>query len=479
MANQYIPQLGYLVSIVLFIIGIKRLAKVKTARSANAFAAGAMLLAIISQLLELGALDYKLIAVGVIVGSAIGIAIALSVAMTNMPQLVAVLNGFGGGASMLVALSIFTVAEKTGSLSQSLINGMPAGNGQAITLVLSVIIGGVTLSGSMLAYLKLSDKFGSVFGGSIMFPLHHFVSAMFLLIIVASSVYWVSYVSSSYVAVLFAIIISVLSLVLGVFAVLPIGGADMPVVISLLNSYSGLAASATGFALGSNVLIVSGALVGASGIILTKIMCDAMNRSLASVILGGFGTSSSSEPRSGGEYVNVKCSDVEEAVLDFEEARNVIIVPGYGLAVSRGQNAVADFAAVLQKRGAKVKYAVHPVAGRMPGHMNVLLAESNVPYDDICEMDEINREFKNADVAIVVGANDVVNPAAREDKNSPLYGMPILDVDHAAMVYVIKRSLSPGFAGVKNELFEKNNCRMIYGDAKKVLEDLTVQLERA
>ena len=468
--QEVLVHVGYLVSISMFILGIRRLSKVKTARSANALAAGAMLLATACALVELGTVDYTFIIAGLVIGSLVGVVLAYTVEMTAMPQLVAVFNGFGGGASALVGLSVYTAATKSGPLAVMEMQG-GSGLGTALTLVFSILIGTLTFSGSILAYLKLSEKFGRQFGKPIMLPMRHLLNLGLLASIIGCATLWLSYVSSPYLSGLLAVVLTIAALVLGVTVVLPIGGADMPVVISLLNSYSGLAASATGFALGANVLIVSGALVGASGLILTMIMCKGMNRSLLNVMAGGFG-----EVATGGgnnEYTNVRSCDAEEAALDFEAARNVIIVPGYGLAVAQGQGAVAEFASQLKELGCKVRYAIHPVAGRMPGHMNVLLAESNIPYEDLFEMDEINNEFKEADIALVVGANDVVNPSAKDDKDSPLYGMPVLNVEQSSIVFVIKRSLSPGFAGVKNELFEYDNCRMIFGDAKKVLEELT------
>lgn len=475
--SQLIANLGYLVSIICFALGIKRLGKIKTARSANQLAAAAMGIAIVSQLIELGQIDYTLIIAGAIVGSLIGTAMALMVQMTAMPQLVAIFNGFGGGASALVALSMFVAAaHEPGTLAEIDFAAGGQGYATAITLALSIIIGCVTLSGSLIAYGKLSDIFGKYIGRPILFPARHMVLVLILLAIIAMTVAWVGMVDDPATSSNLAIGITILTLLLGVLLVIPIGGADMPVVISLLNSYSGLAAAATGFALNSNVLIVSGSLVGASGLILTKIMCKAMNRSLANVMFGGFGAE---ETGGGGKdegYKNVKSADPEEAAMDFSAAQSVIIVPGYGLAVAQGQNAVKELGDQLKARGVNVRYAIHPVAGRMPGHMNVLLAESSVPYDELFEMDAINNDFQNTDIALVVGANDVVNPAAKEDKNSPLYGMPVLNVENARMVFVIKRSLGAGFAGVKNILFELDNTRMIYGDAKKVLEELTTHI---
>lgn len=473
--STLIANIGYLVSIICFALGIKRLGKVKTARSANQLAAVAMAIAIVSQLVELGTIDYTLIIAGAAIGSLIGVILALSVQMTAMPQLVAIFNGFGGLASVFVALSLFTAASITGPLGFMDFQGNN-GISTAITLALSVIIGGVTFTGSVMAYLKLSDIFGKYFGKPILLPARHLINIAIVLGIIGLTYLAITTTADPAQLTNQIYIITGLCLLLGVTLVIPIGGADMPVVISLLNSYSGLAAAATGFALGSNVLIVSGSLVGASGLILTQIMCKAMNRSLANVMFGGFGADNAAGGSKDEGYDNVKSADPEEAALDLEAAQSVVIVPGYGLAVAQGQNAVKDLANLLKERGATVKYAIHPVAGRMPGHMNVLLAESNVPYDELYEMDTINPEFSATDVAIVVGANDVVNPAAKDDEASPLYGMPVLNVEEARQVFVIKRSLSPGFAGVKNGLFERENTRMIYGDAKKVLEEVTTAL---
>ncbi len=480
--STIIANIGYLISIACFILGIKRLGKVKTARSANMLSASAMAIAVISQLVELGAIDYQFIIAGVLLGSLIGAIFAIKVQMTAMPQLVAIFNGFGGLASTLVGLSLFTSAwfALTGSESAALgglaIQGT-AGLSTAITLILSIVIGSITFTGSIMAFLKLSDTFGRQFGNPILLPARHVLNALIAIGVVASSYYWIASAADPSMSINMAIAITVLTLLLGFLLVIPIGGADMPVVISLLNSYSGLAAAAAGFALGSNVLIVSGSLVGASGLILTSIMCKAMNRSLANVMFGGFGGDAavSSGDKDQG-YANVKSSDPEEAAMDFDGIQSVVIVPGYGLAVAQGQNAVKEFADQLKAKGVQVRYAIHPVAGRMPGHMNVLLAESSVPYDELYEMDAINNDFQATDIAVVVGANDVVNPAAKDDESSPLYGMPVLNVDESRMVFVIKRSLSPGFAGVKNELFERDNTRMIYGDAKKVLEEMTSHL---
>ena len=472
--NIIIAHIGYLISISCFIIGIKRLGKVKTCRSANLLAASAMLIAIVSQLIELGTVDYKLIAVGLILGSLVGVYLARTVQMTEMPELVAIFNGLGGGASTFVALSLFFGATSYGLINEMDFQGA-GGFTTALTIIISIFIGSITFSGSIIAYAKLSGKFGRSFDQPILLPARHLILLSLVVALIILSWFWFSFASTGTSSIIVLLLVTLTSLIIGVMTVIAIGGADMPVVISLLNSYSGIAAAATGFTLQSPILIVSGSLVGASGIILTKIMCKGMNRSLTNVVFGGFGVVDSSSTGET-EYKNVKSTDPEDAALDFEIAQKVVIVPGYGLAVAQGQNIVAEFAKILQKNNCDVRFAIHPVAGRMPGHMNVLLAEANIPYENLYEMDEINDYFKEVDIVLVVGANDVVNPAAKEDKSSPLYGMPVLNVEDAKIVFVIKRSLSPGFAGVKNTLFEKDNCRMIYGDAKKVVEEINGHL---
>ncbi|NRA35519.1 MAG: NAD(P)(+) transhydrogenase (Re/Si-specific) subunit beta [Polyangiaceae bacterium] len=465
---------AYLVSAVLFIVGMKRLTKVRTARAGNAYAAVAMFVAIAATLIDIGTVDYSWMIAGVVIGGAIGGIAAVRVPMTKMPEMVAIFNGFGGGSSALVALSVLwsSVIEPGASGSGADILGGAA----ATTLVLSVMIGALTMTGSVVAYLKLAEV---ISGNAILLAGRHVLNAVLLLGALGVGGY-ITVVAGTPMEIQNGVLaVTIASLLLGVFLVIPIGGADMPVVISLLNSYSGVAASATGFVLGNNLLIISGALVGAAGLILTQIMCVAMNRSLANVIFGGFGAEESGGGGGGGEYVNVTSAGAEEAAMMLEDAESVIFVPGYGLAVAQAQHAVRELASVLEGRGATVRYAIHPVAGRMPGHMNVLLAEADVPYEQLIEMDIINPEFKDTDVAIVIGANDVVNPAAEHDKTSPIYGMPILTVHEARMVFVIKRSLGAGFAGIKNELFEANNTNMVFGDAKKVITALTQELKAA
>ncbi|AKU91879.1 NAD(P)(+) transhydrogenase (Re/Si-specific) subunit beta [Vulgatibacter incomptus] len=465
----------YLVSAILFVFGLKRLARVRTARQGNGIAAFAMLLAIVGTLVELGWVDYRWILAGLVAGSAIGAVIAVRVPMTAMPEMVAILNGFGGAASALVAISIYWVDIVEPSRAGTAASLM--GGAEALTAFLSILIGGVTFSGSVVAYAKLN---GSLPGRPILLPGRHALNLVLLAASVALGLAFSYTVGDPAEGAVAAWGLLGASLALGVLLVIPIGGADMPVVVSLLNSYSGLAACATGFVIGNNLLIISGAMVGAAGIILTRIMCEAMNRSLVSVVLGGFGggDSATAEGAASGEYSNTRSAGAEEAAMVLEAARKVVVVPGYGLAVAQAQHAVRELGELLEKRGAAVTYAIHPVAGRMPGHMNVLLAEADIPYEKLWEMDRINPELRDTDVAIVLGANDVVNPAALVKKDSPIFGMPILEVHHARTVFVVKRSLGAGYAGIKNELFEQPNTMMIFGDAKKVLQELIGELKQ-
>jgi len=464
--NPSLVHVFYIVASVLFIYGLKLLQRVRTARRGNFIASLGMLLAIVVTLFVVGAIDFPLLIAALIVGGGIGAVSARRVQMTAMPQMVAIFNGFGGGASVLVALAYIYEPNAEHNLTASMAAGM--GGDTAVSVMLSLIIGGITFSGSMIAWAKLQEV---MTGSPILFKGQNFTN-LFLALAMLTIAGWAAFGAqgNEYIHLL-CIILSLFSLVMGVLLVIPIGGADMPVVISLLNSYSGLAACATGFVLQNSLLIISGSLVGASGLILTNIMCKAMNRSLANVLFGGFGAVATS---SGGksEYTNVKSADPEEAAMLMETAELVIIVPGYGLAVAQAQHVCKELGDELEKNGAKVLYAVHPVAGRMPGHMNVLLAEAQVPYEKLVEMDQINPEFKNADIALIVGANDVVNPAAINDPKSPIAGMPILNVHEARTVMMIKRSLSPGFAGIKNELFEYPNTMMLFGDAKSMLTSI-------
>lgn len=455
--NDTVTNLVYLISAVFFIFGLKNLSSAKTARRGNLLAAIGMAIAIIVTLLDRHILDFTYIIAGVIIGAAIGAVSARKVQMTAMPQMVAIFNGFGGGASTLVAMAEYF--RMTGQPEVSV----------SVTLVLSILIGTVTLTGSYIAFAKLQ---GVMRSAPVVFPLQtplNFILLAGALIVGVLFVIGVGGTSGLLEVV-------VIAAVLGVLLVIPIGGADMPVVISLLNSYSGLAAAMTGFVLSNNVLIISGALVGASGIILTNIMCKAMNRSLANVLFGAVGVEMGTAV-GGEERPRVTGYTAEDAAMVMESASSVIVVPGYGLAVAQAQHVLQEMAVLLEKNGTQVRYAIHPVAGRMPGHMNVLLAEANVPYDLLFEMDAINEDFQNTDVALVIGANDVVNPAARYKKDCPLYGMPILNVDHAKSVMIVKRSLSAGFAGVDNELFYDQKTMMLFGDAKEMVTQIVAILK--
>ncbi|RDV15332.1 NAD(P)(+) transhydrogenase (Re/Si-specific) subunit beta [Pontibacter diazotrophicus] len=462
MERDLIIKIAYLIASVLFIVGIKMLGKTSTARRGNFISAVAMLIAILVTLLDRQVLSFTEIFVTILVGSVIGTVIAQRVEMTSMPEMVAIFNGFGGAASVLVATSEYWRMAHDAGYSMEVVVG--------VTIVISVIIGCVTLTGSLVAFGKLK---GLINGRAIMFTGQHALNAILFLGALALSVLVVlePNVELWMMGVLF------IALLLGVLVVIPIGGADMPVVISLLNSYSGIAACATGFVLNNQVLIIAGALVGASGIILTQIMCKAMNRSLVNVLLGGFGQTGSAATTDGGEEIVVKEVGVEETAMLFDSASSVIIVPGYGMAVAQAQHIVRELSDMLERRGTSVKFAIHPVAGRMPGHMNVLLAEANVPYDKLIEMDQINDEFANTDIALIIGANDVVNPAARTNPGSPIYGMPVLNADKARTVIVCKRGMSAGYAGIENELFGYPNCLMLFGDAKSSMTKVVGELK--
>jgi NAD(P) transhydrogenase subunit beta len=470
---------AYLLAAALFIVGLRRLSRVSTARSGNAIAALGMLIAIVATLVGTTQVGWVWVVSGLLVGSAIGAFAARRAQMTAMPELVALFNGLGGGASLFVALAVF-FGYPLGDFPSLRLGDLISWH-IVLVLFLSVLIGSVTLTGSVIAWGKLS---GRVPGRSVLLPGRHVINLVLALGAVAAGVVS-AWVLTDATAIQLAFLgVVALAAVLGVLLVLPIGGADMPVVVSLLNSYSGIAASMTGFVLvtqgepSAYMLIISGALVGASGIILTNIMCRAMNRSLVSVLLGGFGETGGAPATKGGQdYEFVRSSSAEEAAMQLDGAPLVIVVPGYGLAVSQAQHALAELDGELTARGTTVKYAIHPVAGRMPGHMNVLLAEANVAYEKLFALEEINSEFRNAQVVIVIGANDVVNPAAATDRSSPIYGMPILNAHEAQSVIVIKRSLSPGYAGVKNELFEYPNTTLIFADAKQALLDMLKEVK--
>ena len=447
----------YVLAAVLFILGIKKLSHPKTARNGNFIAASGMLIAILATLLSYGAIDLQMIFIGMIIGSIIGATFALKVEMTQMPQMVAIFNGFGGSASALVAAAEFL---KTGDATTFTYS----------TIVISIFVGTLTFTGSFIAFGKLQ---GFISGQPIVFPGQQLINALFALGLLATGFFIVQ--EPNQMNYFYGVII--ISAILGITLTIPIGGADMPVVISLLNSYSGVAAAATGFVLMNNGLIISGALVGASGLILTNIMCKGMNRSLANVIFGAVGLEQESSQGGSEKQVTIKSYSTEEAAMIFDAAEKIIVVPGYGLAVAQAQHAVREVAEFLEGKDKQVLYAIHPVAGRMPGHMNVLLAEANIPYEQLKDLDEINPEFEDCDVALVLGANDVVNPAARHDTSSPIYGMPILDVDKSRTVIINKRTMNTGFAGIQNELFGFDNSIMVFGDAKDMLQQLLKDLK--
>ena len=449
--------IAYVLASVLFILGIKKLSHPKTARDGNFVAASGMLIAIIATLVFYSNIDFQLILIGITIGAIIGATFAIKVEMTQMPQMVAIFNGFGGGASALIASAEFLSSGNINTFTLS-------------TIMISIFVGTLTLTGSFIAFGKLQ---GFISGQPIVFPGQQALNAILALVLLAISVFVVQ--TSGEMNYFYGVI--AISAILGITLTIPIGGADMPVVISLLNSYSGVAAAATGFVLMNNGLIISGALVGASGLILTNIMCKGMNRSLANVIFGAVGLEQESSGSGEGKQISIKSYSTEEAAMIFDAAEKVIVVPGYGLAVAQAQHAVREVAEFLEDKGKKVLYAIHPVAGRMPGHMNVLLAEANIPYDQLKDLDEVNPEFEDCDVALVLGANDVVNPSARHDTSSPIYGMPILDVDKSRTVIINKRTMNTGFAGIQNELFGFDNSIMVFGDAKDMLQQLLKDLK--
>lgn len=452
---------GYLVAAILFIFGLKGLTHPRTAVRGNLLGSCGMLLAIVITLTDQGIVGFEVILIGLVIGAAIGAVLAVKIEMTSMPELVALFNGFGGIASVLVAGAALIENTLNGGIPLVQISVATAASG---------LIGAVTFWGSLVAFGKLK---GLINENAVLFSGQQVINAVLAIIALALSVGVIIDPSN---LILYWALVAVASL-LGVLLVIPIGGADMPVVVALLNSYSGLAAAATGFVLSNNVLIITGSLVGASGLILTEIMCRAMNRSLTNVLFGVLA------PTGGGATADevyagrVKSASPEEVALLFDAARRVAIVPGYGMAVSQAQHPVANLASILNERGIEVEYAVHPVAGRMPGHMNVLLAEADVPYEALKDMDDINPYIDQIDVALIIGANDVVNPLARTDPTSAIAGMPIIDVDKAKTVVIIKRSLSPGFAGIPNPLFALDNSLMLFGDGKKMVLDIIAALK--
>lgn len=451
--NPSLAKLIYLVAAVLFVFGLKRMGHPRKAVSGNLLGAAGTALAVLVALLAVD--GYVLIAVGIALGAAIGGVLAVKIKMEAMPQLVALFNGFGGFASVFVA-------------GGALLAGSEAGWDEMLATAMSGLIGAVTFSGSFMAFGKLQEL--KAFRKPFPVPSQQVINgvlAVLLLLMTAAMT-----AGSSWLYILIVIV----SLALGVLLVNSIGGADMPVVIALLNSYSGLAAAATGFVIGNNVLIISGSLVGASGIILTNLMCKAMNRSLLNVLFGGIDASGATQDADE-VYANVRSTSADDVAMILDGAQRVVIVPGYGLAVAQAQHAVRDMAKLIEDRGGEVEYAIHPVAGRMPGHMNVLLAEADVPYEKLKEMDDINPTMETVDVAIVIGANDVVNPVAKTDPQSPIAGMPVIDVDLARTVIVIKRSLSPGFAGIPNPLFAADNTLMLFGDGRQAVLDIITAIK--
>ncbi|MCL4216222.1 MAG: NAD(P)(+) transhydrogenase (Re/Si-specific) subunit beta [Candidatus Hydrogenedentes bacterium] len=481
--------LGYIIAALLFIRGLQLLGKAETARRGNIISAFGMLLAVVATVLSphFQFSGYAWVLPGIAIGGLIGYIAAVRVPMTSMPEFVALFNGFGGIASLLVGCAEYirgrenfahSVPENIAELITTL-NGsgyiVESESGPVwftvLAIYLAVLIGGVTFTGSLIAYAKLAGRIG---GKPVLFTGQQFLNGALLVAVVLLGALFVWHPETMWMPLAACVVIS---FILGVLVTIPIGGADMPVVISLLNSYSGLAACAAGFIIGNTVLIVSGALVGASGLILTSIMCKAMNRSLTNVLFSGFGSTTTSSKAA--EHGEAKSMTPADAFYVLEAAGSVVFVPGYGMAVAQAQHVVKELGDILEKNGADVKYAVHPVAGRMPGHMNVLLAEANVPYEQLVEMDDINPVIETVDVAVVIGANDVVNPAAREDESSPIFGMPIINVDKARTVFILKRSMASGFAGIDNPLFFKENAQMIFGDAKTTIQALVGEFKES
>ena len=452
---------AYLVSAILFILSLKGLTHPASARRGNFLGMAGMLIAVIATLVGNEVQSYGFIIAGIVAGGLIGAVLAMRIQMTAMPQLVAALHSFVGLAAVLVAIGTFLNKRDAGLLNALLMGELSAG----------AIIGAITFTGSVIAFGKLQ---GLISGKPVKFAMQHQLNALIALVTVALGVHFAA--TGSIVSL---ILMTLLALLLGVTLIIPIGGADMPVIISMLNSYSGWAAAATGFTLHNNLLIIVGALVGFSGAILSYIMCKAMNRSIINVVFGGFGSDSDGAASAGATAMEkgIKSASVEDAVYWMEDANRVIVVPGYGMAVAQAQHALKELMELLDARGVELLFGVHPVAGRMPGHMNVLLAEADIPYDRVLEMDEINPDFPSTDVTLVVGANDVVNPAAKEDSSSPIYGMPILEAGRSKQVYFLKRSMNPGYSGVDNLLFYRDNTSLIFGDAKDTIEGMVAVLK--
>ena len=460
--NTILVNFSYILSSMFFIFGLKMLGSPETARRGNLLSSTGMFLAVIVTLLDQSILDFTWIIVGVLIGASIGFFASTLIKMTAMPEMVALFNGFGGIASLLVGTSEYLTG----------FNFNPA---TFVAIYLTVLIGGVTFTGSLIAWGKLSEV---IDGSPILYRGQQVVNSLLLITLLVAGlemVYFQGLFTQNQFQIL--ILICILAFTLGVFFVIPIGGADMPVVIALLNSFSGLAACAAGFVILNNVLIVAGALVGASGLILTNIMCKAMNRSLANVLFSGFGSPSQSKAEEKKTQGEVKPINAKDAFLILEAASSVLVVPGYGMAVAQAQHTVRELGELLELNGTEVKYAIHPVAGRMPGHMNVLLAEANVSYDVLVEPEDVNPIMDTIDVCMVIGANDVVNPDAKDNKDSPIYGMPIVEVDRSKTVIVLKRSMASGFAGIQNPLFFKQNTRMLFGDAKESVSSLVAEFK--
>ncbi len=461
--REFIVNLTYAISAIFFVFGLKMLSSPRTARSGNLVASIGMLIAVVVTLVSKMGMSYEVIIPGFVVGGLVGLIAAKRVPMTGMPEMVALFNGSGGLASAVVAMAEYWGVDH---LSSHLMDAR-------ITVGLTLLIGMVTFTGSMIAFAKLRGVTirGVRLGNPLVFPMQHLVNLLVVIAVIALGVALAANPSAWWAVAL----IIVVSAVLGVLITIPIGGADMPVVVSLLNSYSGLAACAAGFVLHNTGLIISGSLVGASGLILTNIMCKAMNRSFLNVMAGGFGQEATGAGGTSQEGKTVRQMDAEEATMVLEASQKVFIIPGYGMAVAQAQHAVAEMAGLLAEKGIDVRYGVHPVAGRMPGHMNVLLAEANVPYEQLSDL-ELNSEMDQCDVALIIGANDVVNPDARRP-DSQIAGMPIFDVDKARTVMVCKRSLNPGFAGIQNPLFFNENTVMLFGDAKKMVSEIVSELK--
>jgi NAD(P) transhydrogenase subunit beta len=454
----------YLIAAICFILALRGLSSPETARAGNVYGIVGMIIAVVTTLVMPQVTSYWLIIVGILIGGAIGTFIALKIRMTALPQLVAAFHSLVGLAAVCVAAAAFTFPEAYGI-------GVPGAIHleSRVEMAIGLAIGAITFTGSIVAFAKLQ---GLVSGRPFIFPGQHPLNAGLGLLLVLLILAFVLTEG----AVVFGLIL-LLSLALGFLLIIPIGGADMPVVISMLNSYSGWAAAGIGFTLSNSLLIITGALVGSSGAILSYIMCKGMNRSIVNVILGGFGGEGAVAARGEAGERSVKAGSAEDAAFIMKNASSVVVVPGYGMAVAQAQHALREMADLLKKDEVNVRYAIHPVAGRMPGHMNVLLAEANVPYDEVFELEEINRDFASTDVAFVIGANDVTNPAAKSDPSSPIYGMPILEVERAKTVLFVKRSMASGYAGVDNELFYRDNTMMLFGDAKKMCEEIVKSLE--